>query len=46
MDVWVNIPVMLACYGYIVVLIFVAGRLRTHPAVPGGVSRNILHAMI
>ena len=46
MDVWVNIPAMLACYGYIVALIVVAGRLRAHPAVPRGVSRKFLHAMI
>ena len=37
---------MLACYGYIVALIVVAGRLKTHPAVPKGVSRKFLHAMI
>ena len=46
MDLWANIPVMIACYGYIVALIVVAGRLRTHPAVPRGVSRKFLHAMI
>ncbi|MCK4702382.1 hypothetical protein KAT55_03385, partial [Candidatus Bathyarchaeota archaeon] len=46
MDLWANLPVMIACYGYIVALIVVAGRLRTHPAVPRGVSRKFLHAMI
>ena len=46
MDVWANLPVMLACYGYIVALIVLAGRLNIHPAVPRGVSRKLLHAMI
>jgi dolichol kinase len=46
MDVWANLPAMLACYGYIVALIIVAGRLKTHPSVPRGASRKFLHAMI
>ncbi len=46
MDIWANITVMLACYGYIVVLIVVAGRLGDHPAAPRGASRKFLHAMI
>jgi len=46
MDLWANLPVMIACYGYIVALILVAGRLGDHPAVPRGVSRKFLHAMI
>jgi len=46
MDVWANLPAMLACFGYILVLIVVAGRLRAHPAVPRGVGRKFLHAMI
>ncbi len=46
MDLWANLPVMLACYGYIVVLILVAGRIGDHPSVSRGVSRKFLHAMI
>jgi len=46
MDVWANLPVMLACYGYIAVLIILTERLRGHPSVPRGASRKFLHAMI
>lgn len=46
MDTRVNLLVMLACYGYIVALIAVAGRLGDHPSIPRGVSRKFLHAMI
>ena len=46
MDPWADLPVMLACYGYILVLIVVAGRLSSHPSVPRGVGRKLLHAMI
>ncbi len=46
MDLWANLPVMLACYGYVAALIVVAGRLGGHPSVPRGVGRKFLHAMI
>jgi len=46
MNLWANLPVMLACYGYIVGLILAAGRLNRHPSVPRGVGRKFLHAMI
>lgn len=46
MDLWANLPVMLACYGYIAALILAAGRLSRNPSVPRGAGRKFLHAMI
>lgn len=41
-----NLPVMLACYGYIVLLIYVSGKLDDRPDVSKKVSRKFLHSMI
>ena len=46
MDLWANLPVMLACYGYVAGLILAAGRLNRNPSVPRGAGRKFLHAMI
>lgn len=37
---------MLVCYGYIVALIVVAGRLGGYPSIPRGAGRKFLHAMM
>ncbi|MCW4051168.1 MAG: hypothetical protein NWE89_15705 [Candidatus Bathyarchaeota archaeon] len=42
MDIWSNIPIVLVCYGYVVALIFISGRL----GLPKASSRKFLHAMI
>ena len=46
MDLWANIPVMLACYGYIVALIMVSGKMNASGRVSKKTSRKLLHAMI
>lgn len=46
MDLWANVPVMLACYGYILALILVSGRMGDSGRVSKKTSRKFLHAMI
>ena len=46
MDLWANVAVMLACYGYILALIFVSGRMGDSGRVSKKTSRKFLHAMI
>jgi len=46
LDLWANVPVMLACYGYILALILVAGRMDDSGRVSKKTSRKFLHAMI
>jgi len=46
LDLWANVPVMLACYGYILALILVSGRMGDSGRVSKKTSRKFLHAMI
>jgi len=46
LDLWRNILVMLACYGYILALILVSSRVSEGDRVSKRTSRKFLHAMI
>jgi phytol kinase len=46
LDLWANVPIMLACYGYIVALIYVSGKMGDSGMVSRRTSRKLLHAMI
>jgi len=46
LNLWADVLVMLACYGYILVLIFVAGWMGDSGIMSGKTSRKFLHAMI
>jgi phytol kinase len=46
LDLWLNLLVMLVCYGYILVLILVSSRMGDSGRVSKKTSRKFLHAMI